>query len=116
MQNFRKSERFTTSCNVKINVVPKCKFYIKNLSINGCCLKCARNPEKVKINEKYTINIKPEHGSHVHNFDLEVECRWVRNMEDSGEFGFEIISFPKGKNFQSYVDYLSFRSGLPKNQ
>jgi hypothetical protein len=95
-----------------ISAVPKCKLKVKNLSITGCCLECKPCLDKIKISEKYRIDIKPERKSHVRKFALEVECRWIHDGEDSSEIGFEIYAFPKGKNFQSYVDYLSFHSTL----
>jgi hypothetical protein len=95
-----------------IPAIPKCKFIVKNLSITGCCLECTPGSNKIKTSEKYRIDVKPERKSHIHHFDLEVECRWIRNEENSSEIGFEIYAFPKGKSFQSYVDYLSFHSTL----
>jgi hypothetical protein len=41
-----------------------------------------------------------------------VEARWVRGGDYSCEVGFSITASPKGKAFQRYVDYLSWRSSL----
>lgn len=112
MHTPRKNLRYYTLGEAQINAVSKYKFIIKNLSITGCCLECSSGCEKLKINEKYKVHIKPERKSHIHEFELEVECRWIRNRNNLSEMGFEIYSFPKGKNFQSYVDYLSFCSTL----
>jgi len=110
----RKNPRYNSMDNAQITISPKCKFLIKNLSITGCCLECKSGFDDIKINKKYKINVKPEHKSHIHKFDIEVECKWIRNIADSSEMGFEIYSFPKGKNFQNYVDYLAFRSNFTR--
>jgi hypothetical protein len=112
MHDLRKSIRYGTIGKAQITDAPKCKFIVKNLSITGCCLECITTSNKLKTSEKYKVNIEPERKAHIHKFELEVECIWVRNGEDYNEFGFEIYSFPKGKNFQNYVDYLAYRTGL----
>jgi hypothetical protein len=112
MHELRKNPRFESIGKAQISTIPKCKLMIKNLSITGCCLECTLDSDKIKIQEKYRIDIKPERKSHIHHFNIEVECKWIRSGENSSEIGFEIYSFPKGKNFQSYVDYLSFHSTL----
>jgi hypothetical protein len=81
---------------------------IKNLSITGCCLECTAETEEIKPNEKYIITIDPEASSQISSFGLEVECKWVRKSGVFTEIGFNIITSPKGKQFQDYVDFLDY--------
>lgn len=83
---------------------------LKNLSITGCCLECTAYYENIKSNEIYKIEIEPESSSNVESFDIQAECKWVRNMDYTCEFGFQIVASPKGKYFSNYVDYLAFHS------
>ena len=112
MSELRKSPRYDAMGKAKIASIPKYKFIVKNLSITGCCLECTPVSDKLKTSEKYKVGIEPEHKSRIRKFDLDVVCKWIRSGENSSEIGFEIDSFPKGKNFQNYVDYLSFHSTL----
>lgn len=85
---------------------------MKNLSITGCCLECSDNFDNLKPYEKYTIDIEPEKAAHIDEFYLEVECRWIRKKNHICEIGFQIVASPKGKSFQSYVDYLTYHASL----
>jgi hypothetical protein len=40
---------------------------------------------------------------------MTAEARWIRVNVNTSEAGFMIIDSPKGKQFQNYVDYLSWR-------
>jgi hypothetical protein len=99
-------------CKARIENVLEGDVVLKNLSITGCCLECSANFDNLKPNEKYTIDIEPEKVSHIDEFNLEVECRWIRKRNNICEIGFQIVASPKGKGFQSYVDYLTYHSSL----
>jgi hypothetical protein len=82
---------------------------LKDLSITGCCIECTMRPE-INTGETYKINIVPEENSGIGSFELVVECKWIRTVDYSCDIGFDIVKSPKGKTFQRYVDYLSWRS------
>ena len=82
---------------------------LKNLSITGCCLECT-TCNNIELYEKYKIDIEPESFAGIGKFDIEVECKWIRKGDHSCEIGFQIVASPKGKCFQSYVDYLTYHS------
>jgi hypothetical protein len=82
---------------------------LKDLSITGCCIECTTRPE-INAGEKCTMSILPEKNSGIGGFDLVVECKWIHTADYSCDIGFDIVRSPKGKTFQRYVDYLSWRS------
>ena len=84
---------------------------VKNISITGCCLECTAFCD-IKPNENYTVVIHPEKSADVSEFELQVECRWIRHGDYCCDVGFQIVSSPKGKHFQRYVDYLTYQSTL----
>jgi hypothetical protein len=106
----RKSARFNAKGWARVEGVQKVEISEKNISVTGCCLESAVSPEKFKINENYKLSIKPERASRAGAFDIEVKCMWVRKESSFCEFGFHIIASPSGKQFQNYVNYLSYRS------
>jgi hypothetical protein len=63
----------------------------------------------IKPNVTYKIEIIPESDSHIGRFELSAESRWVRDGGYSFEAGFQVTASPKGRQFQRYVDYLSWR-------
>jgi len=67
------------------------------------------NTADIQPNTQYQLKIKPEGGSRIGSFQLEVQCKWVRNDRSAVELGFAITASPKGKKFQRYVDYLAYR-------
>ena len=82
---------------------------LKDLSITGCCIECTALAD-IQPDTRYLLEVQPERASHIGAFELQVERKWVRNAGYSTELGFSIISSPKGKQFQRYVDYLSYRN------
>ncbi|MDR2952277.1 MAG: PilZ domain-containing protein [Treponema sp.] len=107
----RKSQRYRTIAHARISDVLEGENLVKNLSITGCCLECTAVCD-IKQNEKYKIVIHPETASGVSEFEIQTECRWIRAGDYSCEIGFQITASPKGKNFQRYVDYLTYHSEL----
>jgi len=108
----RASPRYATKCQAHIDDVLEGDVVLKNLSITGCCLECSDNFDNLKPHNKYKIDIEPEKASKVDEFELEVECRWIRKKHHICEIGFQIVGSPKGKGFQHYVDYLTYHSTL----
>jgi hypothetical protein len=64
----------------------------------------------IKPNIEYKVEILPESQAQIGGFDLMVSSRWIKTSAYSCEIGFAVISSPKGKLFQRYVDYISWRS------
>ena len=109
LNNLRKSARFPAHARVRIPKVFDGEALLKDLSITGCGIESTVYLD-VKPGIRYSMEIIPEKSSDVDKFNLEVESRWVRAQDYSCEIGFSIVASPKGKHFQRYVDYLSFRS------
>ena len=110
MQERRKDLRSHSIGRAYIDCIPKGDVFLKNLSITGCCLECTSNAEKIKLNEVYSITVDPEHESKINKFYVRAKCRWIHKSDSSCEIGFQIAVSPSGKDFQNYVDYLSYHS------
>lgn len=82
---------------------------LKDLSITGCRIQCVK-PLDIQLNTQYRIQIIPEPAVKTGTFELLVESRWIHSREDSYEAAFMIVESPKGKQFEWYVDYLTWRS------
>ena len=108
MTEKRKDIRFQTVAKVRFEMGMEGEALIRDISITGCRVVSSLNVE-IKLNNKYTIEITPEKDSKIGGFKLNVESKWIRNNSDSCEIGLAITEFPKGKQFQHYVDYLSWR-------
>ena len=108
MLDDRRSPRYRTMAHAQISGVLEGECLLRNISITGCCVECS-DAADIQPNAQYQLKIKPEGSSHIGSFQLEVECKWVRNDRDAAELGFAIIASPKGKKFQRYVDYLAYR-------
>jgi hypothetical protein len=100
----RGNQRYQTFVKVKIEGINKGDIQLKDISVTGCRVACT-GCEELILNKKYKIEIIPERESEIGLFDLIAEVKWTHN----GEIGFIIVESPKGKQFQCYVDYLSWR-------
>jgi hypothetical protein len=109
MFNERKSVRYLSHARARITGVFEGEALLKDLSVTGCCIECTMVVD-IKPNVVYKIEILPEDTSNIGNFDLKAEARWTRMGGYSCEVGFLVVSSPKGKLFQRYVDYLAWRS------
>jgi hypothetical protein len=109
MFNERKSVRYSSHARARIKNAFEGDALLKDLSITGCCIECTTIAD-IKPNEIYSMEVIPDTASNVGNFDLMVECRWIRAGGYSCDVGFMITASPKGKAFQRYVDYLTWRS------
>jgi len=107
MLDGRRSPRYRSLARAQVSEVSGVEGFLKNISITGCCMECTGEAD-VQPETRYQMVIKPERESHIGSFELQVECKWIRNDGYSVELGFNIIASPKGKQFFRYVDYLAF--------
>jgi hypothetical protein len=109
MPEQRKNARYPTLARAHIPDVFNGEALLKDLSITGCCIECTMYVD-IKAGVQYKVEIIPEAVSGIEKFDLLAESCWLRTGGYSCEIGFLIVASPKGKLFQRYVDYLSWRS------
>ena len=109
MFNKRKSERFKSQARARIGDALVGDAILKDISVTGCCIECTMVAD-IKPNMPYQIEIIPEGAAGIGTFEVTAESRWVRTGGYSCEIGFIITASPKGKLFQRYVDYLTYRS------
>jgi hypothetical protein len=114
MGEHRKNLRYHTLAHVVIEGISGGETLLKDLSITGCCVESTTYVE-IKLNTKYKIEVIPETASNIGNFEFVVESKWLRTVGYSCEIGFAILESPKGRLFQRYVDYLSWRSEAGKS-
>jgi hypothetical protein len=105
----RKNIRYRTLAKVRIHGILGEESLLKDLSVTGCCVECTSLAD-IQPNSQYKLEIIPEKAAKIGKFELEVEVKWLRSGADSGEVGFAITASPRGKLFQRYVDYLSWRA------
>jgi hypothetical protein len=105
----RKHTRYPTLAKVSIPGVSESEAVLKDLSITGCCVEYTVFMD-FKKGSQYKALILPDGASRIEKFELELECRWIHSAGYSYEIGFSVIAFPKGKEFQRYVDYLAWRT------
>jgi hypothetical protein len=110
MEKKRKNLRYPTLARARIRGISGDEALLKDLSITGCCVESLSYPE-IKLNIRYRIEVMPEVASKIGGFELLAESKWFRTIGYSYEIGFAILESPKGRSFQRYVDYLSWRSG-----
>ena len=107
----RKNPRYQSLAKAQIDGINGGEVVLKDLSITGCCVESTMHI-KLESGGKYRIEIFPEMAAHIGSFELLLESVWSRNGNYSSEFGFLVVESPKGKLFQRYVDYLSWRSEI----
>jgi len=105
----RKSPRFLSIAKARIPQAFTGEAILKNISVTGCCIECTMHVD-MEENSQYTITVYPEDNTDIGCFDLLAECRWIHPDGDSWGIGFEIKKSPGKKNFERYVDYLSWRN------
>jgi len=108
MHEKRISPRYQTIGHARIPSVLKDDFFIRNISITGCCLECLGNVSLPKPSDIFKVEIKPEIAARIGKFEFEAECKWVRHAEDKSEIGLTVTVSPRGKFFQNYVDYIDY--------
>jgi hypothetical protein len=105
----RKHPRYPAQARVRIPGLFHGDALLKDISITGCGIETTMLLD-IKMGDQFTMEIICEPASKIGNFEIQVEAKWVRMRDCACEAGFLIIASPKGKQFQRYVDYLSFRS------
>ena len=108
MDNKRQHTRYYSTAQAVIEGNRKEEAELKDISVTGCRIK-AENYLEIRPHSKHEIRIIPEQESEVEAFKLSVEAKWAGTEVDSHIFGFGIIKSPEGKQFERYVDYLSWR-------
>ena len=108
MSDKRLNPRYQTLAHAQITGVLGGECFLRNISITGCGVECI-GAENLQQGIQYQMKVKPEKESHIGSFNLQVECKWIRKNGNSTELGFVIIASPKGRKFQRYVDYLTYR-------
>ena len=110
----RRDTRFLTIAKVAIKELGKEEFQLKDLSITGCRLEYPIDTE-ITLDKRFSLEIIPEKEAKIKPFLIIAESKWIRVSSNSCEAGFMITESPKGKQFQSYVDYLSWRYSQGKS-
>jgi hypothetical protein len=110
----RKDTRFSTIANVVIKELGKEVFQLKDLSITGCRLEYPIDTE-ISLDKRFSLEVIPEKDAKIKPFLITAESKWIRVSSNSCEAGFMITESPKGKQFQNYVDYLSWRYSQGKS-
>jgi len=108
MNENRENTRYQSSAKVRIKETGEEDFLLKDLSVAGCRIECPID-QGIMPNKQFTLLIFPESGTEISSFAIDVESKWVRVGGSTCESGFLIIKPPKGKQFQSYVDYLAWQ-------
>ena len=121
MNELRKNIRYQTLAKASIVGAKEVEILLKDISVLGCRVECTALAG-IELKKQYKLEVTPENVSKIGSFDLPVETMWIRTGNYACEIGFAIVESPKGKSFQRYVDYLSWRfshgesmSGNPEN-
>ncbi len=109
MSESRRNRRYSTLARAKVCDIHEGDALLRDLSVTGCCLEFTA-AVALTAGTRCKIIVSPESAAAIETFYLEAESCWSRMLYDSFEIGFSIIASPKGKSFQRYVDYLSWRS------
>jgi hypothetical protein len=104
----RSHTRYQTYGKVKFRGVMEQESLLKDISVTGCRVECTSLAD-IQVDSTYTLEVIPEAKSRIGRFDLEVKAVWISLAGYSGDVGFIITASPKGKLFQRYVDYLSWK-------
>jgi hypothetical protein len=83
---------------------------LKNISRGGFLME-SKTYAALTVEERYTMQIKPEAISGVRSFSLEVEVRWIQSSETKFKAGFLVVSPPVDGYFEKYLDYIKIRNG-----
>jgi len=108
MVELRKHNRFKTLATAKIKGISEGDTLLQDISITGCLVECT-SYAGITVGKEYEMQIIPETASEIGTFELSADVKWMRTENYSCNIGFAIVRSPKGKLFQRYVDYLSWR-------
>lgn len=105
----RRAPRYSSMAQARIEDLSGGEALLKDLSVTGCRLEfsaaVALGPDA-----PCRILVLPESAAGIEAFELKARSRWSWAGYDSFEIGFLIEGSPKGRAFQRYVDYLSWRA------
>jgi hypothetical protein len=110
----RKNSRFPAIAKVKVKEFGNEEFQLIDLSVTGCRIEYPLETE-ILLNTRFSLKIIPEKEAKISSFLITAEARWIRVSGNTSEAGFMITGSPKGKQFQNYVDYLSWRYSRGKS-
>jgi hypothetical protein len=110
----RKNSRFLSLARVTVKEFGREEFQLKDISITGCKIEYPLDTE-ILLNMRFSLKVIPEKEAKINSFSITAEARWVRVSINSCEAGFMITESPRGKQFQNYVDYLSWRYSQGKS-
>jgi hypothetical protein len=108
MMEKRKHSRYVSHARVKFTDAFNVDALLKDISVIGCGIESTVFMD-IKTGDRCKMEIVPEAASKIGKFEVTVEVQWIRTGGYSFEAGFTITESPKGKHFQRYVDYLSWR-------
>ncbi|MDR2631654.1 MAG: PilZ domain-containing protein [Spirochaetaceae bacterium] len=108
MMEKRKQIRYSTQARARVPEVFEGDVLLKDISVTGCGIESTMFMD-INLNHRYKIEVLPEEASKIGPFELMAEVLWIRTGGYSFEAGLTIVESPKGKQFQRYVDYLSWR-------
>jgi hypothetical protein len=108
VQETPRPPRYTTFAHICINGFDGMAA-LRNVSTGGFCME-SKTYAAITVGEQYTMQIKPEPGANLNDFDLKVEVRWVRSTETSFSSGLLITSPPAGKSLEKYIEYTKSRN------
>jgi hypothetical protein len=104
----RKHPRYISHARVRIPQAGTGDILLRDLSVTGCGIESTMMLD-LALHNQYKLEILPEAASKIGPFELLVEPSWIRTAGYSYEAGFTIVESPRGRQFQRYVDYLSWR-------
>lgn len=104
----RANIRYRTYAKVNFPGIMEQESILKDISITGCRIECT-SLANIQLDTGYILEIIPEADSRIGRFELEVKAVWISPAGYAGDVGFIITASPRGKSFQRYVDYLSWR-------
>ena len=105
----RKHRRYPSTAKAQIPAAFTGEALLIDISITGCRIECTMQTD-IRENSEYSITVYPEEAAGIGSFDVEAECKWTRSHGYSCNIGFFIKKSPEKKDFERYVDYLSWRN------
>lgn len=108
MSEKRKHPRYVSQAKVRIPQIAGGEILLKDISITGCGIESTVILDLI-LHNQYKLEVLPEKSSKIGHFELLVEPVWTHAAGYSFEAGFVIVKSPGGRQFQRYVDYLSWR-------
>ena len=104
----RKNRRYPSIAKVRLPMEFSGDALLKDISITGCRVECTMHVD-IEENAECSITICPEDTAGIGSFNLLVGCKWIHTGAYTCEVGFDIKKSPGKRDFERYVDYLSWR-------